>query len=166
MKALVFSHLVRTAALGLAFGLGAAGPVAAETLTLPAGLACSFALQIDFSGTRPEVREFRDKDGNLVKTIQAGKGFQLTFTNLNNGTTLSLKTAGSVTKQTFNPDGTTTFVTTGHNVLILFPSDVPPGPTTTLTLGRVVFTVDNSTQVFTLLGTSGRTTDICAVLLS
>jgi len=33
------------------------------------------------------------------------------------------------------------FITIGHNVLILFPSDVPAGPSTTLYVGRVVFTV-------------------------
>ena len=162
MKALASSRLVRAAALGLAFGLGT-GLVAAQD-TLPAGVACSFPLQFRATGTPPETKVFRDKEGNPVKSIAAGKGVQLTFTNVDSGATLSLKANGSVTKQTFNPDGTTTFVTTGHNVLILFPSDVPPGPTTTLYVGRVVFTVDNSTGVFTLLGTSGKSTDIFAVL--
>lgn len=165
MKALVVSRLARATVLGLAFGLGTAGMVAAQE-TLPAGVACSFPLRFQATGTPPETKVFTDKEGNPVKSITAGKGVQLTFTNVTSGATLSLKANGSVTKQTFNPDGTTTFVTTGHNVLILFPSDVPPGPTTTLYVGRVVFTVDNSTGVFTLLGTSGKSTDICAVLSS
>lgn len=161
MKALVSSRLVRATALGLAFGLVTALVAAQETL--PAGVACSFPLQFQVAGTPPDTKVFTDKEGNPVKSITAGKGVQLTFTNVISGATLSLKANGSVTKQTFNPDGTTTFVTTGHNVLILFPSDVPPGPTTTLYVGRVVFTVDNA-GVFTLLGTSGKSTDICAVL--
>lgn len=161
MKALVSSRLVRATALGLAFGLVTALVAAQETL--PAGVACSFPLQFQVAGTPPDTKVFTDKEGNPVKSITAGKGVQLTFTNVISGATLSLKANGSVTKQTFNPDGTTTFVTTGHNVLILFPSDVPPGPTTTLYVGRVVFTVDNA-GVFTLLGTSGKATDICAVL--
>jgi hypothetical protein len=163
MKASVTSRLVRASALGLALGCGAAGLVAAQDI-LPAGLACSFPLQIQSVGTPLEAKVFTDKEGNPVKSIAAGKGVQLTFTNATSGATLSLKANGSVAKQTFNPDGTTTFVTTGHNVLVLFPSDLPPGPTTTLYVGRVVFTVDNSTGVFTLLGTSGKSTDICAVL--
>jgi hypothetical protein len=63
----------------------------------------------------------------------------------------------------FNADGSRTVTLTGHNLLILFPTDVPPGPSTTLYVGRVVFTVDAG-GVFTLESTSGRATDICAAL--
>ena len=52
---------------------------------------------------------------------------------------------------------------TGHNVLILFPSDVPAGPSTTLYVGRVVFTADVN-GIFTLVSTSGTSTDLCAAL--
>src|SRR5687768_16024464 len=124
MKALVSSRLVRATALGLAFGMVTALVAAQETL--PAGVACSFPLQFQVAGTPPDTKVFTDKEGNPVKSITAGKGVQLTINNVTSGATLSLKANGSVTKQTFNPDGTTTFVTTGHNVLILFPSDVPP----------------------------------------
>jgi len=41
--------------------------------------------------------------------------------------------------------------------------DVPAGPSTTLYVGRVVFTVDTS-GVFTLQSVSGKSTDICAAL--
>ena len=47
-------------------------------------------------------------------------------------------------------DGTSTYTTMGHLVLIMFPSDVPAGPSTTLYVGHVVFDVDNATGVFTL----------------
>jgi hypothetical protein len=40
---------------------------------------------------------------------------------------------------------------------------VPAGPSTTLYVGRVVYTVD-ADAVFTLQSTSGRETDICATL--
>ena len=62
-----------------------------------------------------------------------------------------------------NPDGTTTVTSTGHNGLILFPTDVPAAPSTTQYVGRIVYTVDES-GVFTLVSTSGRSTDICAAL--
>ena len=52
---------------------------------------------------------------------------------------------------------------TGHNVLILFPSDVPAGPSTTLYVGRVVYTIGTD-GVFTLVSTRGTATDICAAL--
>ena len=45
-------------------------------------------------------------------------------------------------------------MTTGHNVLILFPTDVPAGPSTTLYVGRVVVTVD-SDGVFAVTDTNG-----------
>ena len=63
-----------------------------------------------------------------------------------------------------NPDGTSTYTTMGHLVLILFPNDVPAGPSTTLYVGRVVFDVDNITGVFTLRDARGRATDLCAAL--
>jgi hypothetical protein len=49
-------------------------------------------------------------------------------------------------------------------VLVLYPTDVPAGPSTTLYVGSVVYTVDLLTGVFTLNAHSGRTTDICAAL--
>ena len=54
----------------------------------------------------------------------------------------------------------------GHLVLIMFPSDVPAGPSTTLYVGRVVFDVDNATGVFTLREARGNATDLCAALSS
>jgi len=51
----------------------------------------------------------------------------------------------------------------GHNVLILFPTDEPAGPSTTLVVGRAVIAVD-ANQNFTVQQISGTTTDICAAL--
>ena len=62
-----------------------------------------------------------------------------------------------------NGDGTFTDVLTGHNILILFPTDIPAGPTTTLYVGRVVFTRDAFFN-FTLKSVSGQATDICGAL--
>ena len=131
----------------------------------PAGVACAFPMDIESSGGQQVMREFVDKDGNVVRTLAAGKGAVLTFTNVDTGETLTVTTGGSVTHITLHPDGSFTFVTTGHNVLILFPSDVPAGPSTTLTQGRVVFTIDTN-GVFTVTEVEGRTTDICAALSS
>ena len=49
-------------------------------------------------------------------------------------------------------------------MLILFPTDVPAGPSTTLHVGRVVYTIDTN-GVFTVQRVSGTSTDICAALL-
>ena len=146
--------------------LGAASSATAAdfTLDLPAGMACAFALRIEGSGGNLTTREFFDKNGNLVRTLTTGIGSALTFTNLDNtNATLSLRSNGSVANVTPNPDGTQTEVATGHTILILFPTDVPAGPTTTLYVGRVVFTFDSSSN-FTLQQHSGKAIDICASL--
>ena len=95
--------------------------------------------------------------------LSAGKGFDLTFTNGISGETLALPSKGSIQRTTVNADGTQTVRLTGNSVLIMFPTDVPAGPSTTLYTGRVVYTVD-ANGVFTIQGSSGPTTDICAFL--
>src|SRR5215510_10744361 len=133
------------------------------TLVFPAGTACNFDLQIDGSGGNSHVKEFTDKNGNVVRSIQAGTGFALRFTNLATGNAASTKSNGAVSHTTFNSDGSSTQTLTGHNLLILFPTDNPPGPSTTLIVGRVVFTVDVN-GVFNVQEVSGNTTDICGAL--
>jgi hypothetical protein len=147
--------------------LGGAGVVTAadQTFDLPAGVACDFALRVEVTGGTQVMKTFTNKDGT-VRTLAAGTGSDLTFTNLDpdaGGTSVSFGSNGSVTQITFNPDGSQTYMTTGHNVLILFPTDIPAGPSTTLTVGQTVFTVD-ANDVFTVVKVSGNSTDICAAL--
>ena len=132
---------------------------------MPAGQACNdFGLQIEFSGGEHYVnREFLDKNGNVVRTLGAGKGFALTFTNLSTGATLTTPPNGSVLRTTYNPDGSSTAAATGHSVIIMGPNDVPTGPSTTLYVGRVVYGVDLN-GFFTFMAVSGKSTDICAAL--
>ena len=139
------------------------GAAAAADLTFPAGVACDFELALDVAGGDQHEHTFVDANGNTVRILSAGVGSQLTFTNLASGETLALRANGAVMRTVFNADGSQTVTTTGHNVLILFPTDVPAGPSTTLYVGRVVYTVD-ADAVFTLQSTSGRETDICAAL--
>ena len=55
----------------------------------------------------------------------------------------------------YNPDGTQTFTATGHFGFIIFPTDVPAGPATIVYTGRIVYNVDPTTGVFTLVSESG-----------
>ena len=155
------------AALSVVALLAAVSPAAAAdaTLDFPAGLACSFVeLRLVISSSDQRViREFTDKNGNVVRVLSAGKGATLTFTNLSTGASLVVKTNGSNSKTTINADGTQTVVATGYNVIILFPSDLPAGPSTTLYVGSVTYTIDTN-AVFTITKNSGTTTDICAAL--
>ena len=164
------SRLIRrcaAAALGIVVaGLTAATPSVAApqppepiSYDLPAGQGCAFALHIQGEGGNRVERVSTD-----VHVISAGKGYTLTFTNADTGKTLTLDGNGSVEIKKDNGDGTVTFTNLGHNVLVLFPTDVPAGPSTTLYVGSVVYTVDLVSGVFTLNAHSGTTTDICAAL--
>jgi len=162
--------LAAALALASALAVGTSVPVSAAepdfSFVLPAGVACAtFDLGVEGTGDKRIMREFRDRNGDVVRTLAAGKGFTLTFTNLSTGTgnSLTLPSSGSVQRTTVNSDGTSTVVSTGHNVVIFFPTDIPAGPSTTLYVGQIVYTVDAS-GVFTLQSTSGTTTDLCALL--
>ena len=161
----VFGVMIVALILALATVLGSGSAASGYVLDFPALTACDFALRVEVTPTDHRVdRKFFDKSGNVVRILSAGKGADLVFTNVDTGATFSLKANGSVAQQTkINPDGSHTETDTGHNVLILFPTDVPAGPSTTLYVGRIVFTVDASFN-FTLLQTSGRAVDICEIL--
>lgn len=139
----------------------AADPV---VIDIPAGVACAdFGVRVTIEGEQLVNRVFVDRDGNVVRILSAGTGPTLTLTNLSSGATFTTKSNGSVARTVFNSDGSQTVTLSGHNVLILFPTDVPAGPSSTLYAGRVAFTID-ANEVFTVLQASGQATDICAAL--
>lgn len=157
-----------SAAVATVAVLALAGPAAASdpfVLDLPAGLACAdFDLRIEGFGDAKRVyKEFTDRDGNVVRTLSAGTGDTLQYTNLATGTTYQSKSNGAVNHTVVNADGSTTSELTGHNLVILFPSDVPSGPSTTLYTGRVVLTIDTA-GTFTIGKKAGGALDICAAL--
>jgi hypothetical protein len=133
-------------------------------IELPAGVACSdFGLRIEITGAGTQVyKEFLDKNGNLIRTLSAGKGWDMLFINMLTGTTFPIKGNGSVSHISYNPDGTYTYIATGHNVIIFFPTDVG-GPFTKQYIGRMVFTAD-ALGVSTITELSGKQIDICAAL--
>lgn len=162
-------HLLSAMILALILTLvgmpGYKATAAADELDFPSGVACpDFPLHIKTTGSLPQVyKEFKDRDGNIIRTLNAGKGWDLLFTNVDTGATFFIKGNGSVSHYTFNPDGTTTYTGTGHNVMIFFPTDVPPGPSTIQVSGRVVSMIDQD-GVWTLQEISGKQIDICAAL--
>lgn len=154
-------NTITTAALITGGALVGAAPAHAAPLVLPPGTACEFTLSLEQTGGNLHTKEFFDKNGNLVKIITAGKGTVNTYTNVDTGESISINTAGSVSKTVVNPDGTLTVTATGHNGLILFPTDVPAGPSTVQYTGKIVYNVDPATGIFTLVSTSGRSINIC-----
>jgi len=138
------------------------------TIDLPAGEACS-----DFDVTlvigddsKRNTRTFVDRNGNEV-ILTTGRAESVVVINAETDESVTVPSRGARTKQTTNPDGSTTFESTGNLLLVLFSTDVGGDgltPTsTTLIAGRTVFTVDPD-GVFTVQSVSGKTTDVCAVL--
>ena len=137
-------------------------------IVLDPGVACSFGVGIYVTGEFPKDREFKDKNGNLIRLLQAGKGVALTFVNLSTGERFGpIKTGGTVRSVRYNADGTSTETLTGHNLVIFFPTDVPAGPSTILYIGRLVYTVNTANPpVSTIQSFHGSTLDICRELAS
>lgn len=85
--------LVMTILLGFAQPVVAAEPPI-MTIDFPAGWACDFDLRIEiWEGGHQTNKEFVDKDGN-VRTLLAGKGSKMAYTNLSTQATLSTKSNG------------------------------------------------------------------------
>ena len=149
---------------GLSVPAAAAPPVPNDPslLVFPAGIACDFGLQIEGAGDgHQKVKEF--KDG--VRTISTGTGRSLTWTNTDTDATYFSKSNGTNTTTRSNPDGSTTMTFTGHNGIVMYPTDLPPGPSTTLYSGQVVVNIDSAGN-WTIEKESGKKIDICAQLSS
>lgn len=174
MKTTTMTRNLTISALAAGALVAPAQPALADvTYFFPAGTACDFNLQFTATGGNLTEKEFVDENGNTVRLLQAGKGTVNTYTNYGTnpkkpvkGESISIRTDGSVTEYQTNPDGTLTVTATGHNGLIMFPSDDPAGPSTIQYTGKIVYTIDPATGVFTLVSTSGGSIDICAELAS
>lgn len=156
---------------GLALSVLAAGALVASAqpahadgkYQLAAGEGCDFALEWAWAGGNLHAKEFKDDEGNVVRMLTAGKGTVNTYTNLETGKFVSVRTDGSVSQTVYHLDGSQTVTATGHNGLIMFPTDVPAGPSTIQYTGKIVYTISPD-GVFTLESTSGQALDVCAAL--
>jgi len=141
-----------------------AAPLSAVDVTFPAGLVCSSELRVQGVGGNQVVHDRDLRNGDHVET-STGTGQALTFTDTATGQQLQLRSSGSTKRTVTHPDGSRTVTLTGSNVLFLFPTDVPAGPSTTLYVGVLVYEDDGfSNFVVDERHTHGRTTDICAAV--
>jgi hypothetical protein len=142
--------------------IGLAGPAFADIVVdFPAGLACpDFAIRVVGTG---DAKGFSGDGGVGRGLVSAGTGISWTFTNLTTNTRWSPSAVGAAMKVQPRPDGTATYTVTGGNAIVLYPSDVPAGPSTTWHAGRVVFTVD-ALGNYTVTDSRGAKTDVCAEL--
>lgn len=171
-KATIFARSTMLIAALLAIGPTAVaappekGPAPEDfSADLPAGLACpNFDLRIEASGSNVTVRTFFDRKGEPVRILQAGRGYTLTYTNLNTGESLTIRPTGS-NRTTVDNGDTLTVTETGTAGIILFPTDKPNGPSSTQFYGRIVYTLlDDGSNTLTSLTSSGTSIDICAEL--
>lgn len=132
-------------------------------VAFPAGLACTFPLTISGVGTSQVYKEFPVRDG-VVRVLNAGRGSENTYTNMDTSASFTSKANGSVLSTTTTlADGSSTSALTGHTVVIMYPTDVPAGPTTTLYTGRVALRT-SAAGVTTIVQEAGRALDVCAAL--
>lgn len=153
--------------------LGAAAPAAAaepeHAAVLDRGIACAdFAVGLDFIGGKRNVREFTDANGDVVGVLVTGAAEAVVVTNMTTGESVTAPSRGANTRVTVTGEGTSDVVHTGNLLLILFPTDDPAGPSTTLIQGRTVFTVAPDpfpdSDLITVQSITGKTTDLCAAL--
>ncbi|WP_423185108.1 hypothetical protein [Arthrobacter sp. NyZ413] len=131
----------------------------AFSVSLPAGLACPFPL--DITGTNGQITQVTFKNGSF---FNVGKGVLLTYSNPSNGKSYTVNTAGSVDRFVQNPDGTYTGYLSGHNGYIYFNTDAT-GPRAIEYTGRLVVTTDSTlSNTLSVDFTSGQSVDVCAAL--
>jgi hypothetical protein len=160
-----FRRLATATVLALAAMIVAAQLASAQEhdIELPAGVGCDFALGLDNIEPPPLTREFTDRNGNKVRVF-AGKSGAVIYTNLETGESVSFQSRGTRLRVTTDATtGTQLFEYSGHVGLVLFPTDVPAGPSTTQISGRLVFTMESS-GVTTVQKVQGQQIDICARL--
>lgn len=134
-------------------------PQKPDSYTLAAGQGCDFTLKVTGTGARTVTKV----KGNV--TIVSGIGHRTTVKNADTGKAKTFP-AGLITTTTVTrPDGSQHVTALGPNLLSLFPTDVPPGPSTTLYLGRVTYTIGPAPDlVWTLRSSAGPSLDVCALL--
>jgi hypothetical protein len=164
-SALMVAGLFAAAAPAVAAPPVTAPPGEVEDLgpfTIPAGGACDFTLYVSGTGSNANVIKFENG-----RQIVAGKGYLLTYTNVDTGESVTFESNGSVQRYSEpDEDGVVTVTATGSNGLILFPSDVSEiseVPSAIQYTGRIVYTIDAGNN-FTLISASGRQRDLCAEL--
>jgi hypothetical protein len=160
-----FRRLATATVLALAAMIVAAQLASAQEhdLVLDPGVACDFGLGLDGGAFPPERKTFTDPNGNPI-TVLAGKSGAVTYTNLATEESLTFRSRGTALRITEMSDGTQLLEFSGNVGIILFPTDVPAGPSTTQINGRLVMSFDPVTGFTVVLKQEGNQIDVCARL--
>jgi hypothetical protein len=140
------------------------GPPDDLHFVLPAGTACpGFELHADGTDSQVLTTTFTNSAGDVVRTFASGKGYNLTYTNAQTNATVSFPSSQITEDTIFHKDGTRTVTNTGDFGIIMFPTDIPAGPSTTQYSGRVVYTADADNN-FKILRVKATEFDVCEAL--
>jgi hypothetical protein len=159
MAAMVLSVLFSSGAS--ASGKPSRAPRLLGAEDFPAGLACGFEVASqtvtnnEFTTTFPA-----ETNGDVVQLVTGSVAQR--FTNVATGKTLSATLSGPGTI-VFHPDGSVTARAEGPSVLILFPGDIPSGPSFVINYGQYVVNITASGQ-FIVQKQTGAQFDVCAAL--
>jgi hypothetical protein len=136
-------------------------PDSVNTSDLAAGLACSFEvashplINNEFTTTFPA-----EANGDVVVLI-TGRLVER-ITNVSTGKSITVNISGPEIV-VLHSDGSVTLTALGSSFLILFPTDITPGPAFLINSGRYVATFSAGGQE-TVLSQSGTQFDVCAAL--
>jgi hypothetical protein len=138
----------------------------AEEIYGPFPACPDFDVSLSFSGGNQGLRVTRVHDG-VIYTVTSGSGTTITFYAVDKKgnilKSVTFDTKASVTK-TATSGGNTTYQINGFGTLLLFPTDQPGGPSTTVYNGTVTFTFDATNTLVSTVLNKGRQFDICAAL--
>jgi hypothetical protein len=160
-----FSTLIGAVLCAASLGANAYSfPTDPPDLAIPfdVGLACHFPLTLEQWDGKTNTREFTDKQGNL-NIVVTGKGHDFRFTNAANGRSTTQMSQGVQQHIVVYPDGSLNFTTNGALLLIMFPTDIPAGPSTTYYNGHTELFIA-ADGVGTLQPPHAHARDICAEL--
>jgi hypothetical protein len=143
--------------------VAAAPPASAAPIVIPAGQGCAFELKLEGGAFPPERHSFTDRNGNKI-TVLAGKSGATTWTNTKTGKSVTFTSRGTALRVTQTSPTSQILEFSGHAGLVLFPTDVPAGPSTTQMTGRLVLSFDPTTGDTVVLKQEGQQTDVCAAL--
>ena len=134
-----------------------------DVVVFEPGIACAgFALQSESNLDVDMSQQISNPRGTVTHsvTVQAG---EYTLTNLSTGESITEYLDGAVFHDRLFSDGTSRATLTGEFIVVLFPTDTPPGPSTRLYNGRMDYVTDAEGN-WTVLSFRGTSVDLCAAL--
>jgi hypothetical protein len=140
-----------------------AAPTEFDSGVLPKGQACpGFDLHVVGTDGQAQILTI-SRAGETVREIEGGMGWNLTYTNVQTGKSVFFPSDYYLRDTVTHKNGMRTVTNVGSFAIIMFPTDVPAGPSTTQYKGLVVYSA-TPTNDFTILRTKAASTDVCAML--